>query len=341
MKPQDFVRILTAFFVRVHKKLVFHNGNFDRHFLEEMGIFLGDYDLDTIIGYHLTNDQERLSLKDIANREFNAGVEKFKKFFNKKNPIEDSEPAIYEQYLFNDVFYTHKLARLIKRRLTEQKMETYLKKIEMPTYRVCYEMERLGAYIDVPKLKEIGEDVEQRIVEAKGHIFELVGDPDFNPNSTKQMAAVVFDKLNAPVIKTSKKTGKPSCDAATLEIYSKSRKASQELRDFASAILTYREFSKIHSTYVKGIMDRLGPDGRIHTQFKQLTGTGRLSSADPNVQNIPSDSKAYGYIMRSCFIAPPNWRLIVFDYSQIELRIVAHTSQDPELLHAYNNGIDI
>ncbi len=193
-------------------------------------------------------------------------------------------------------------------------------------------MERAGICVDPQRLKQMEMAISSRVDELRESIFALAGET-FNPDSPKQLAAILFDKLGLPVLKK-KKTG-PSTDAGVLE----------ELaieHDLPAALLDYRKLTKLLGTYLKSLAACIHPTtGRVHTSFHQTgTETGRLSSSDPNLQNIPIRSDE-GRQIRSAFVAPPGHLLLAADYSQVELRILAHMCEDETLLEAFAADADI
>jgi DNA polymerase-1 len=191
-------------------------------------------------------------------------------------------------------------------------------------------MEHAGIGVDRSYLEEMGEDLRVRLTALEKTIVELAGEP-FNVNSTDQLRAILFDKLGLPILKKTS-TGKPSTDASVL------KKMDHPLIE---ALLEYRELEKLRSTYVDGYLPLIGPDGRIHTRFNQMAATtGRLSSDSPNLQNIPVRSES-GRTIRRAFVAGEGSRFLVADYSQIELRVLAHTSGDPFLIGAFKKDQDI
>ncbi|MBM3498766.1 MAG: DNA polymerase I, partial [Armatimonadetes bacterium] len=205
--------------------------------------------------------------------------------------------------------------------------------VETPLAPILLRMERAGVAVDVPTLRELSRQMAARLSELMGRIHELAGGP-FNIDSPRQLAEVLFGRLGLPVQKRTK-TG-PSTDAEVLE-------KLEELHPLVPLIGEHRQFTKLKSTYVDALAelaDRSG--GRVHTTFEQtVAATGRLSSRDPNLQNIPIRTE-WGARIRSCFIAgAPGVRLLAADYSQIELRLLAHFSQDPHLLEAFRSGEDI
>ncbi len=200
------------------------------------------------------------------------------------------------------------------------------RRIEMPLVEVLARMEVVGIAVDRAYLTELGEELRREIAEHERRIHELAGGP-FNVNSTEQLRRVLFVELGLPVQKKTAK-GKPSTDASVLAKLAGSHPIVEEL-------LAYRELEKLRSTYVDGYLPLIGPDGRIHTRFNQMAAaTGRLSSEEPNLQNIPVRSDV-GMMIRRAFVPSTGWTFVVADYSQIELRVLAHLSRDPGLVAVF------
>ncbi len=201
------------------------------------------------------------------------------------------------------------------------------RRIEMPLVEVLARMEAVGIAVDRDYLTELGDELRRRIAEHERRIHELAGGP-FNVNSTEQLREVLFVKLGLPVQKKTAK-GKPSTDASVLA-------KLEGAHPIVSELLAYRELEKLRSTYVDGYLPLIGPDGRIHTRFNQMAAaTGRLSSEEPNLQNIPVRSDL-GMMIRRAFVPTAGWRFVVADYSQIELRVLAHLSRDPGLVAVFS-----
>lgn len=205
--------------------------------------------------------------------------------------------------------------------------------VELPLARVLAAMEQKGVLVDVSKLASIASkvEIECQLLEAKAQ--ELAGQK-LAIRSRDQLETLLFDTLKLPVVKRTQKGGR-STDAAVLE----------ELADkhpLPQVILDYRELDKLKGTYLEGLPRAVNPaTGRIHTRFEQaVTATGRLSSTEPNLQNIPI-RREVGRLVRSAFVAPPGFLLVSADYSQIELRVLAHLAQDPELQHAFREELDV
>jgi DNA polymerase-1 len=204
--------------------------------------------------------------------------------------------------------------------------------IELPLARVLALMEDAGIAVDTVYLEELGESLRDRLATLEKQIYEAAGEP-FNVNSTLQLREVLFERLKLPVLKKTPK-GAPSTDASVLQ------KLADE-HPVAERLLRFRELEKLRSTYVDGLLPIVAEDGRIHCVFNQTgAATGRISSEQPNMQNIPVRSEE-GRTIRRAFVASPGCTFIVADYSQIELRILAHLSGDPGLVEAFTTGQDI
>ena len=222
------------------------------------------------------------------------------------------------------------LNRELDEKLTELGMTDLYEKVELPLINVLFEMEKTGVLVDKEALVALGKKYSQKTAEYAAEIYRLAGE-EFNVNSPKQLASVLFEKL---VIPYPKKTKKYSTNAEILE----------KLRydyPIVDCVLKYRAVSKLLGTYVEGLQKLISPDGRIRTEYKQMmTATGRLSSVEPNLQNIPVRDEE-GKELRAIFVAEKGKTLVSADYSQIELRLMAHFSGDKTMQSIYNEGGDI
>ncbi len=221
-----------------------------------------------------------------------------------------------------------------QKQMRELGVENLYYQIELPLMRVLFDMELEGFAVDGSVLSALGKQLTAREEQLKGDIYRLADVGEFNINSPKQLGEVLFgeDKLG---LKAGRKTSKGySTDADTLE-------ALRDAHPVIPCILEYRQVSKLRSTYIDALLRKIGPDGRIHTFFDQTgTATGRISSAEPNLQNIPVRSEL-GREIRRAFVASPGCVLVDADYSQIELRILAHFSGDAAMIDAFRRGQDI
>ncbi len=232
----------------------------------------------------------------------------------------ESAAALYDQYL------------TMSAELEAQGMTRLYREIELPLLHTLYAMEREGFLVDRDELARLGAQYNEQIAQLKDEIFALCGVAPFNLNSTQQLGDVLFNKLGLPARKKTQRGY--STDADTLAELSAMHPAIDK-------ILAYRQVSKLNSTYIDGLLRLTGRDGRIHTWFDQtIAATGRISSSEPNLQNIPVRTEM-GREIRRAFIAKPGCVLVDADYSQIELRLLAHLSGDEAMCDAFCRGQDI
>ncbi len=246
--------------------------------------------------------------------------------------IDASPVEIVTQYAGEDADITLRLANHLRPLLAAEQLVELYESLELPLMPVLAEMEQTGICVDPQRLKQMEVAMSSRIDALRDSLFDLAGE-EFNPDSPKQLAVILFDKLGLPVIKK-KKTG-PSTDASVLE----------ELaieHELPGKLLDYRKLTKLLGTYLKSLAGCIHPrTGRVHTSFHQTgTETGRLSSSDPNLQNIPIRSEE-GRQIRSAFVAPKGHLLLAADYSQVELRILAHMCADETMLATFADDADI
>ncbi len=246
--------------------------------------------------------------------------------------FEDTEIAAATEYACEDADITLRLLREMAPKLEALELRELFDAIEMPLIPVLTEMEASGVLVDLDLLSALGAEFEADLAELESGIHELAGE-DFNVNSPQQLQLVLFDNLGLPRGKKTK-TGY-STDSEVLENLTSEH-------EIAGKLLEYRALAKLKSTYIDALPRLVNPDtGRIHTSFNQtVAATGRLSSSEPNLQNIPVRTEA-GRRIRDAFIAPEGRLLLSADYSQIELRIMAHLSGDERLLDAFKRGEDI
>ncbi|MEG0570671.1 MAG: DNA polymerase I [Oscillospiraceae bacterium] len=254
---------------------------------------------------------------------------------------EYSLPDLSQKFLFDtsfnvseeyyDIAALPSLCERLLQKLESEDMLTLFQTIEMPLCEVLSDMEYEGFGIDTKGLSEFGKELKQNIEELKLTLFSLAGE-EFNPNSTKELSAILFEKLGLPCKKKTK-TGY-STNIDVLE-------SLMDSHEIVPVLMEYRKLTKLYSTYVIGLLKVVTKDGRVHSTFNQTeTRTGRISSTEPNVQNIPVRSKLGGEI-RKFFVARDGYTLVDADYSQIELRILAHIAKDENMIEAFKNGVDI
>jgi len=229
---------------------------------------------------------------------------------------------------------TYELSELLRPEIVREELQTLYREIELPLASVLAEVEAAGVRIDTEILARMSGEFDKELTTLTHEIYDLAGG-SFDIDSPKQLGEILFEKLKLPGGKRLKKSGQYSTDAAVLE-------ALAERHDLPRKIIEYRTRAKLKSTYIDALPKFIQPGtGRLHTSFNQTVArTGRLSSSNPNLQNIPIGDE-FGLRIRSAFIADPGCRMISADYSQIELRVLAHLSQDPLLIEAFTRDEDI
>jgi DNA polymerase-1 len=227
-----------------------------------------------------------------------------------------------------------RLEGLLRSRLKELELKRVYEDIELPLIPVLADMEQAGIKVDPGRLKQLSLTMEKQLADLTGRIYSAAG-TEFNINSPKQLGEVLFERLNLPTIKKTRKTGGYSTDQAVLEELAVSY-------EIPHLILEYRQIAKLKSTYVDALPALISPEtGRVHTSFNQTgTATGRLSSSEPNLQNIPVRTDL-GRLIRGAFVPEEGNLFLSADYSQIELRVLAHLSGDAVLTEAFRNNEDI
>ena len=294
------------------KELIFHDSKSAMHRLEEMGISFGECVFDTALAaYDLNPSQSDYPVSKLATNFLGTSVE-------------DQDAAACAEALWQ-------LRPVLTEELNKNGMEKLYREIELPLCTVLYRMENRGICIDRSQLEQFGEMLSRRIADCESLIFSYSGEK-FNINSTKQLGELLFEKLGLPPVKKTK-TG-----------YSTNADVLEKLKDkhpIIPAIMDYRMLTKLKSTYADGLIKEIREDGRIHTTFQNLvTATGRLSSTEPNLQNIPVRTDL-GAEIRKMFVPKEGCVLVDADYSQIELRVLAHIADDKTMQEAFRSGTDI
>ncbi len=300
--PQEVLALLSP--VLHENPLILHGAKAFFHLCKKNSILVPqNLYWDTMIGAYLLNPQEKSYAFDAL---YTTG--------------EKDAAQVYKRY------------KQQKEKIKEDKMLTLMQTIELPLVKVLYLMEQRGFRVDKQVLEDLGKGYNEEIARLTKGIYESTGVNDFNINSPQQLGKVLFDTLGLPTGKK-KKTG-----------YSTSAQVLENLVDLHPAIdmiLSYRQITKLNGTYIEGLIKLIGEDGRIHSNFEQTgTATGRISSNEPNLQNIPVRTEL-GREIRKAFIPKEGWLLIDADYSQIELRVLAHLSEDGAMMEAFNLGQDI
>jgi len=313
------------------------NAKYDLLILSRFGIEVKGLDFDTMVASYVINPslrQHNLDALALAYLNYQKIPTKALIGTGKKQismadvPIED-----VSRYACEDADFTQRLRHIFEPKLHEYELVKLFQEVELPLIQVLMDMERNGVSLNVPYLSQMSKELEKRLNQLIKKIYELAGQ-EFNINSPKQLSEILFTKLEMPVVKRTK-TG-TSTDVTVLEVLARDHQLPREL-------LEYRQLSKLKSTYVDALPKLINSEtGRVHTSYNQtVAATGRLSSSDPNLQNIPIRTEI-GRKIREAFITQDDNHVILdADYSQVELRIMAHLSEDPTLIQAFQEGKDI
>lgn len=317
-----------------------HNIKYDYVVLARQGLEVSPLGFDTMLAEWVVNpDSRNLGLKKLAWVRLNHQMTKIEDLIGKgKSQITMAEVPIKDAaaYAADDAVVVFRLKPILEKELERVSSRQLFDEIEMPIIPILAKMEMNGIGLDQDFLREMSSRLEQRLAEKERQVVNAVGE-DFNLNSPQQLSEALFSTLGLkPPDRTKKtKSGYYSTAASVLE-------GMLGQHPVPAWVLEYRELAKLKSTYVDALLEQVHPSTkRVHTSYNQAgTVTGRIASSDPNLQNIPIRTEM-GRQVRKAFVASPGWTLIAIDYSQIELRVVAHMAQDEAMLHAFKAGQDI
>jgi len=306
------------------------------HLLSRYGVQLAPYDCTMLMSYVLDGGQFEHAIEDVVRRSSEHELAPLKQLVGTgKNLIAFAEvaPEAARDFVAERADAALRLHMLLKARLVRDRMTAFYETIERPLVSVVAAMECQGIKVDRAALAELSRDFTRRIAEIEQRIFRAVGN-EFNIGSTKQLGDVLFEKLGLPGGKKGK-TGAYGTDASILEELA-------PLHEVPSQVLEWRQLTKLRSTYADALAEEIDREtGRVHTSYAlAVAATGRFSSNNPNLQNIPIRTEE-GRRIRRAFVAEPGHLLLSADYSQIELRLAAHVADVPELKQAFRDGIDI
>ena len=335
--PLKFVmEKLSPFLLSEEKEKIGQNIKYDISVFRENGFEVKGTIFDTMLAsYLLFSNRTSHGLDHLAEEFFGISTIKYVDICGKgAKQISFSEVSIEDatQYASQDADITFRLAENMKEQLKEDQLDELFSDLEIPLLKILLDMETTGIRLDVSLLNKMSSKLEVELERMTKKIYELA-EEEFNINSTVQLRRILFENLNLPIIKKTK-TG-ASTDIDTLEKLA-------HLHELPNIILQYRQLTKLKNTYVDALPRLVyKKTGRIHTHFNQtITATGRLSSSIPNLQNIPIRSDL-GKEIRSAFIPKEGWSVFACDYSQIELRVLAHFTLDPSLIDSFSRGEDV
>ncbi len=318
------------------KEKALQNSKFDRQIFFNHGLDLKGVTFDTLLADYLLNNQEKHGLSEISFRLFGFKPPSFKETVGKNKDfsfVDINEASIYCGY---DVFLTYRIVKIFKERfLTEKdKLIKLFEEIELPLEPVLSQMEMNGIIIDVSYLEELSKELKSTLENIEAKVYELA-DENFNLSSPKQLGEILFEKLSLDKRKSRKTKTGWSTDVVVLEKLVDEHEIIQHL-------IKHRTLSKLLSTYIDALPNLINEKtGRVHTNFNQAaTATGRLSSSNPNLQNIPVRTD-FSRRIRKAFLPEKGWKLLSADYSQIELRILAHLANEEILINAFQQNDDI
>ncbi|MFP4337575.1 MAG: DNA polymerase I [Halothece sp.] len=313
------------------------NAKFDRLVFRHFGIQLSGVVFDTMLASYVLHPERNHNLSELAAKYLpELTIKSYQELEIAKNKtIADLDIQTVAEYCGMDAYATYQLTLLLAAELEAiPKLDRLLRQIEIPLEPILAEMEYWGIRIDTEYLQTLSEEIGQKLVNIERQTYELAGET-FNLNSPKQLSYILFEKLDLNRKKSRKTKTGYSTNHAILE-------KLQGDHPIIDLILEHRTLSKLKSTYVEALPSLVNPKTqRIYTDFNQaITTTGRLSSSNPNLQNIPIRTE-FSRQIRRAFLPEKNWLLVAADYSQIELRILTHFSQEPILLDAYQTGKDV
>ena len=313
-----------------------HNLKYDLLLLKQHGVNVAGPLFDTMVAHYLVAPEQNHNLGDVARSVLNYKMVPISELIGDDTDRDSMREVDVEEaapYACEDADIALRLADDLKAQLDESNVLDIAHDIEFPLVHVLAAMEHTGITLDTDVLDEISTGLEDRLNEIEEDIFELAGE-EFNINSPQQLAEILFEKLDLPVV-TKTPTGKPSTKESVLQELSTEH-------DIPGLVLDWRSTYKLKSTYLDSLGELVNPEtGRLHTSFNQTrTATGRLSSSDPNLQNIPIRTEL-GRQIRRAFVPAEDWTLLTADYAQIELRILASMSGDEAMQETFRKDGDI
>ena len=343
--PQEFdaaksiIHEFISFFQNTGIEKIAHNIKYDLKVLSRYGISLAAPTFDTMIAHYLINPEARQNMDFLAQHYLNYQAISIETLIGKKGKsqgnMRDLEPSEISDYACEDADITLQLKNIFEKEIKKPHLKDLFYDMEMPLVEVLMEMEEEGIAIDSKALAEYSKELDSTLIDLDSQIKELAG-MEFNTDSPKQMGEVLFEKLKISAKAKKTKTGQYATSEDVLEKH-------KHDHPIVPLILEYRQLRKLKSTYVDALPTYCDlNDGRIHTNFMQtVTATGRLSSNNPNLQNIPIRSEKGREIRRAFVSRDKDHKLMAVDYSQIELRIIAALSEDPNMIQSFRDGLDI
>jgi DNA polymerase-1 len=311
------------------------NAKYDQGIFRAQGVSLQGIAFDPMLASYVLDPEASHNLSDLSAQYLNLATQSYTQLVGKKGSIAEVAIRDAANYCGADAYCTYQLVPILREKLHQaDRLWQLFQTIELPLSSILQQMEWVGIRIDTAFLHQLSQELEQELSMLETQTYDQVGQK-FNLNSPKQLGTILFEKLKLDVKKTRKTATGYSTDASVLE-------KLEGDHPVIDSIIAHRTLTKLKSTYVDALPALVRHDtGRVHTDFNQtVTATGRLSSSNPNLQNIPIRTELSRRI-RTAFIPQEGWLLAAADYSQIELRILAHLSQEPTLLQGFQTGEDV
>lgn len=336
LDEKEVIEALRPLFEDSHILKIAHNYKFDFMMLKRAGLEIKGNAFDTMIAAYLIDANQRLKMDELSKSLLNYKPVAIEELIGKgKKQKSMADLAVEDVYLYacEDADITLRLYEILSEKLEEDELVEIAYKVDFPLMEVLADMELKGVKLDTDMLTEFSKELENDLKELEDEIYEKAGE-EFNINSPQQLGTILFEKMGLPAGKKTK-TGQYSTAESVLT------KLAPKY-EMPSLILDYRQLTKLKSTYVDALPDLVVKEtGRVHTEFNQsVAATGRLSSSNPNLQNIPIRTDR-GREIRKAFIAEEGFKLMSADYSQVELRVIAHIAKDEAMIEAFKNDEDI
>ena len=298
--------------------------------MKYLGVELENCTFDTMIAAYLLEYNEKDDIAYLANQ-FDYEIPFYDTTFGKDKKMECPSEDVVAFYAIMKAKFIYETKKVFEEKLEKEEMKSLFQDIELPLSEVLADMEYTGVHVDRKTLNEMGKEIKVKIDSLTEDIYEQAG-MEFNISSPSQLGEVLFEKLKLPHGKKGKKGYSTAVDVL---------RKLQGIHPIIDSIMEYRSLTKLYTTYIAGLESAIMEDSKIHTIYMQaLTRTGRLSSIEPNLQNIPMRNE-YGKIIRKAFVPSPNSIILSSDYSQIELRVLAHMADVEDLKIAFKNNIDV
>ncbi|WP_421774416.1 DNA polymerase I [Gracilimonas sp.] len=336
LNEEEVIEAIRPLFESEETTKIAHNYKFDYLILSRAGIEIKGKPFDTMIAAYLIDANQRLKMDELAKSLLNYKPVPIEKLIGKgKKQISMADLTPEEVYLYacEDTDITLRLYEILSERLRNDELEDIAYTVDYPLMEVLAEMEYKGVKLDVDMLTTFSKELEDDLKKLEKKIYDKAGE-EFNINSPQQLGTILFEKMELPAGKKTKTGQYSTAESVLTKLAAK--------YEMPNLILDYRQLAKLKSTYVDALPSLVNEEtGRVHTDFNQsVAATGRLASSNPNLQNIPIRTDR-GREIRKAFIAEDGYKIMSADYSQVELRVIAHIAQDDAMIEAFKNGEDI